>query len=653
VQSAVTKQSSFHATLHGGEQRSGKAPAWDGRLEAFGITGPGAFEITAPAALHVSASRIELDDTRMRGEWGAARLELTRWTPRGIEIKGASDGIEIRSLARSLKLANVSRSDLVVAGSWDIRALETFDGSLDLHRVRGDLRVGDPPLPLELQDLVLRMEAARGRTRGELSFVGARIGRVQGQGTGLVVRGQQGWQFASTAPIDAKVVAHVADLSLLAPWLGTDAKLAGSIDANIAVSGTGANPAVAGDVRASQLAVREPQSGFEIERGEVSLKLAGHTLSIERLEARTPWHPPARAQEHFRRVQAPAGGGTLSATGAIDVAQRTGAITLHADHAVATQLTSRFLALSGDAKVTAAQDGLSVTGTLRADAGWIGALEEAPPSPSDDVVVIRTSQPESQAGASKEPMHLDLRLGLGERVWFEGRGLDTRLAGDLHLVGDVGGALRAEGVIRTLGGTYNGYGQKLAIERGVLTFNGPIDNPQLNVLALRKGLPVEAGVEVLGSTARPRVRLVSTPDVPEPEKLSWLVLGRGASDATLGDSAVLMAAARALMGNNNPGSDLTRKLGFDEIKIGKSDTNSVLGVLPQNTVAGRTGQPAATDVVSVGKRINNRIQLNYEQGLADAEGTLKIAYRVSRQFHLLARVGYLPGLDAVYRWTFK
>jgi translocation and assembly module TamB len=46
------------------------------------------------------------------------------------------------------------------------------------------------------------------------------------------------------------------------------------------------------------------------------------------------------------------------------------------------------------------------------------------------------------------------------------------------------------------------------------------------VLALRKGLPVEAGVEILGTTTRPRVRLVSSPDVPEPEKLSWLVLVR-------------------------------------------------------------------------------------------------------------------------------
>jgi translocation and assembly module TamB len=113
-----------------------------------------------------------------------------------------------------------------------------------------------------------------------------------------------------------------------------------------------------------------------------------------------------------------------------------------------------------------------------------------------------------------------------------------------------------------------------------------------------------------------------------------------------------MAAARALLGNNNPGSDLTKRLGFDEIKIGRSDTSSVLGVLPQSTVAGRTGTASASEVVSVGKRLNDRLHLTYEQGLADAEGALKVTWRISRQFQVLARAGFLPGLDAVYRWTF-
>ena len=221
----------------------------------------------------------------------------------------------------------------------------------------------------------------------------------------------------------------------------------------------------------------------------------------------------------------------------------------------------------------------------------------------------------------------------------------------MRLTGTPGPGLKAEGVIRTVSGTYDGYGQELTIERGVLTFQGPLDNPRLNVLALRKGLPVEAGVEVLGTMTRPRVRLVSVPDVPEPEKLSWLVLGRGASDASLGDSALMVAAARALLGSSNPGSDITKRIGIDDIKIGRADT-SVLGVLPQSTVAGRTGTPSAAEVVTVGKRLNRQFYLSYEQGLADAEGTLKLAWRLTRRFQLLARAGYLPGLDAVYRWSF-
>jgi translocation and assembly module TamB len=79
----------------------------------------------------------------------------------------------------------------------------------------------------------------------------------------------------------------------------------------------------------------------------------------------------------------------------------------------------------------------------------------------------------------------------------------------------------------------------------------------------------------------------------------------------------------------------------------------VLGVLPQSTVAGRTGTPSASEVLSVGKRLNRNLQLTYEQGLSDIEGTLKVTYSISRRFQILARVGFLPGVDAVYRWTFK
>jgi translocation and assembly module TamB len=650
----MRRDTSVRAAFAGGIDPRARAFAWNGRVESLAMTGRGAFALLQPATLAVSASRIELGDAQLRGEWGAARLAVTRWTPRTLDLKGSTAGVQVQNVARSLRLG-VPRSNLVIAADWDVRAAEHFEGSVNLRRVSGDLRVGEPPLPLGLRELTLRLDAVRSRVQAAVAIEGERAGRIRGEGTGVLARGKSGWEFAADAPLQAKLTAVHTQLETLTPWLGPDSRLGGQLNAEVTVSGTGARPRIAGVARATNLVAREPQTGFELENGTIAVRLDGSKLAIEQFTATTPWRPTAAALERMRRVEVPPQGGRITGEGAIDLEGRAGALAIRLDKVPVTQISTRFVAMSGEARLEAGENGLLASGGFKVDAGWIGAPDEAMPTVSEDVTVVRAAQPAPVAGEEppKETVRLDLRFDLGPRLYFQGLGLDTRLAGEVHLTGIVGSALRAKGTIRTVGGTYDGYGQKLSIERGVLTLNGPLDNPQLNVLALRKGLPVEAGVEVLGTLIRPKVRLVSVPEVPEPEKLSWLVLGRGAADASLGDSAVMMAAARALLGGSNPGSDLTKKLGFDEIKIGRADANSVLGVLPQSTVAGRTGSPSAAEVVSVGRRINNALHLTYEQGLADAEGALKLTWRFSRQFQLIARAGYLPGVDAVYRWTFR
>lgn len=647
----MNRDNDVQLAMQGGLDPRAKTLAWNGSVDTLRLTGRGAFSLVQRATLSASAARVELGDARLKGEWGEVHLETTRWTPRTLDVKGSSAGVQVQNLARSLRLGDVPRSTLVVAGNWDIHAAETFEGTVELRRLSGDLRVGEPPLPLGLQDLTLKANAVRGRANATLAISGERVGKVSGEGSGQIVRGEHGWTFAADAPVQAHLVATHTNLESFTPWLGPDSRLGGRFDAEVNVTGTGADPRVSGRARASGLVLREPQTGFELEQGVIAVRLDGKSIAIDELAAVTPWHMSEGAREKIS-IAPPPNGGRISADGSIDMGARSGAIRLKLDHVPVTQLATRFVSLSGEARLEAGKDGLLAAGTLNADAGWVGALANAPPSVADDVVVVRASTP-AEEGAKREPIHVDVKLALGDQVYFQGRGLDTRLEGEIRLTGTPGPGLRASGTIKTAGGTYDGYGQKLTIERGVLTFAGPVDNPRLNVLALRKGLPVEAGVEVLGTTTRPRVRLVSNPDVPEPEKLSWLVLGRSASDASLGDSAVMMAAARALLGNNNPGSDLTKKLGFDEIRIGRSDTNSVLGVLPQSTVAGRTGTSSAADVISVGRRINDQVHLTYQQGLSDAEGSLKLTWKITQQFQLLARAGYQPGLDAVYRWTFK
>ncbi len=649
----MTRASRLRVALDGGLDPRAREPSWVGRIESLSLTGRGAFALTGPAALAASASRVELGEAMLRGEWGEARLALTRWTPKSLELRGSSPGIQIQNLARTLRPGTLPRSDLVIAGDWDVRGAETFNASVNLRRVSGDLRVGEPPLPLGLQALELKAVANGGRAQATLEMSGDRVGRIQGEGSATIARGAIGWELAPAAPVQARLVAEHINLETLAPWLGADAKLGGRLNANVTVSGTGAEPRVSGEARAADLTLREPQSGFEVEKGDVVVRMNGKSLAIERFTATTPWRPGQAAREHFGGMTLPAAG-TITAEGSIDLGARSGSLRIVADKAVLTQSPRRFLAMSGEARLQGGDKGLVATGAFKADAGWIGALETASPTVAEDVVVLRAAapaatEPRERAG---EQIRIDARFNLGDHMYFVGRGLDTQLTGEVHVTGPPT-ALRAVGTIRTAGGTYNGYGQKLTIERGLLRFAGPVDNPQLSVLALRKGLPVEAGVEVLGTVMRPRVRLVSSPDVPEPEKLSWLVLGRGPSDLAPGDASVLLAAATSMLGRNNPGSDLGRRLGLDEVGIGRANTNSILGVLPQSTVAGKTGSASAADVVSVGKQLTRSVHLTYEQGLADAEGALKITWTITQKFQLLARVGYLPGLDAVYRWTFK
>ena len=54
---------------------------------------------------------------------------------------------------------------------------------------------------------------------------------------------------------------------------------------------------------------------------------------------------------------------------------------------------------------------------------------------------------------------------------MRGRGLDAGLRGELHLTSP-SGRLAVDGTLRAVDGTYQAYGQKLGIDRGVLTFTG-------------------------------------------------------------------------------------------------------------------------------------------------------------------------------------
>jgi translocation and assembly module TamB len=202
--------------------------------------------------------------------------------------------------------------------------------------------------------------------------------------------------------------------------------------------------------------------------------------------------------------------------------------------------------------------------------------------------------------------------------------------------------------VRVVQGTYTGFGQKLEIERGTLVFSGPVDNPAIDIAAYRRYLPVEAGVALTGTARTPRIALVSKPDVPDPDKLSWLVLGVGSDTARSGgESAALQTAAATLLAAADPnasGPGFASTFGLDVLSIRTSQVGS----------SGDTGSTAASaqdSIVTLGKRMTERLFVSYEQSLRGLQNLLRLQYEITERLQVRTRVGSQNAVDLL--WTYR
>jgi translocation and assembly module TamB len=313
-------------------------------------------------------------------------------------------------------------------------------------------------------------------------------------------------------------------------------------------------------------------------------------------------------------------------------------IAWRADKLTLLDLPDMRLVASGEGEASYDGERVSLSGDLRADRGHLGFARERLPTLGDDVVVLGDSalHRSGPRGRMKLPLALDVRLDLGDNLVVQGYGYDGKVAGLVDIATNKDGELRAFGRLRAVNATFLAYGQRLDVDPGVLIFDGPIDNPSLQITAWRRNQAVEAGVQLTGTARAPSVNLVSQPPVPEGERLSWLVLGRPPSGATQADLGLLQAAAGALLaGGNSVPLDrrIARRFGLDELSL-------------------RGGGELTDRVVAVGKRLSDRLYVSYEQGLgAIATNLIKLDYALGRRWTLRAETGSSSGGGLFYRYS--
>jgi translocation and assembly module TamB len=294
------------------------------------------------------------------------------------------------------------------------------------------------------------------------------------------------------------------------------------------------------------------------------------------------------------------------------------------------------LTVSGAGRLDYQEARFSLHGELTADKGRVELRNRTFPALGTDVVVSGHEH-STQIAIKTRVADLDMSLDLGPDFTVVGRGIDARMAGRIRLTSTAQNTLTAFGEIRVASGTFEAYGRRLHIEQGILFFSGPVDNPGINIRAMRKNQPVEAGVEVTGTARDPRVLLVSDPEVPDPDKLAWLVLGRQAETGDAQDNQALQSSAVALaagLGTTPFQQQLTQIVGVDEI----------------NFIPG-AGQ-SQDGVVAVGKQISDKVYVTQEIGLRAAGNTLRVSYQLSRRWSLRTESGETDAVDIFFTLSF-
>ena len=471
-----------------------------------------------------------------------------------------------------------------------------------------------------------------------------RAGTADGQlATRLERGGALGWHWPDDAPLSGKLRAQlprIAVWSLLAPpgW-----RLRGSLNADVAIAGTRAAPQLSGTLAADDLALRSVVDGIELQGGRLRARLEGRRLVVDEFLLHGPGSDGA--------------GGSLMATGegSWTPAGPQARMTVQVDRLRASNRPDRQLTVSGTVEAKHDASGTVVNGNLKADQALIVLPENTAPKLDADVVVRGAAGPVTQAQARARNRRQGRPGSLllpSSSTWAMtsasgASAVDTRLRGNLTLSAQSITAPRLVGTIRTTGGEYRAYGQRLDIERGVVRFTGPIDNPALDILAIRPNLVQRVGVEVTGRALAPVVRLYSEPDLPEAEKLSWLVVGR--SSATGGaEAALLQQAGVALLSSRTGGSKhgIAAAFGLDELSFSREGSGSS-GSSSGSSSSGNEGPS-----VTLGKRFGRNFYAAYERSLSGAVGTFHIFYDITRWLTVRGEAGDRTAVDLIFTFTF-
>ncbi|MFV3402569.1 translocation/assembly module TamB domain-containing protein [Pseudomonas sp. NY15463] len=479
-------------------------------------------------------------------------------------------------------------------------------GSLHIDASSGTLRVRDSGRWIDFPYQVLRLDStlAPRRIDTRLDFRGERLGELA-LNTRLDPLGRN-------KPLSGDFRLSGLDLSIARPFLPMVERLAGHLNGSGRLAGSLMAPEVVGNIALSGGEVSGAELPLSVQGLAVQAQIAG-----EQMQLKGDW----RSGE--------AGRGQLS--GQVTWGQALG-MDLRLQGTQLPVMVEPYAALevAPDLSIRLLGEQLAVTGKVLVPKGKI-EVRELPPSTvkvSDDTVIVGH---QTEQGAPPMAISMDIDVDVGrEKLSFSGFGLTANLRGQVH----IGDNLDTRGELSLADGRYRAYGQRLTIRRARLLFAGPIDQPYLDIEAIRQVDEVVAGIRLSGSAEQPTTTVFSEPAMSQEQALSYLVMGRPLG--TSGEDSNMLAEAAlglGLAGSAGVTGSLASNLGIDDFQL---DTQ---------------GSGNRTSVVASGN-LTERLSLRYGVGVFEPANTIALRYKLSRKVYLEAASGLASSLDIFYKRDF-
>ncbi|MGM0430207.1 MAG: translocation/assembly module TamB domain-containing protein [Pseudomonadota bacterium] len=313
------------------------------------------------------------------------------------------------------------------------------------------------------------------------------------------------------------------------------------------------------------------------------------------------------------------GQGDVDIKGRFNLLKRVGLLTIKGEDLLILDTPDLLLSTSPDVSIELQEDLVILTGDLNVPKARITPVELNQAVTESADVNIKNEKKEESLFRTKA----DITVSLGKSVRVEAMGFSGNLKGQLRINQQPNSAATGNGTIGVVSGDYEIYGQKLAIERGDLLFNGgPLDTPSLNLRVTRsiesngtsQRPPETIGARVTGTIEQPELSLFSTPPLPDSTILSYLLFGK--PPGTQGDVNNLELQAALLVGGRSTEfltEGIKSTFDLDEVSL-DSETSDV------NDTS-----------LYIGKYLSPQLYIKYGIGLLEPTSTFILRYTLSER----------------------